>query len=132
MKVSQSVSMMEITLYRTIGQLTRYWRTLRDLSSGNIPYMYLHLIVKKVRVTVARVRRNLMVAGYSGTSVYGYDVKKMREHIETFLFKASGEQRKAVIVGIDNFGRALLKFFSGWRLSLKSDEVGRSGLIRII
>ena len=110
---------MEITPYRTIGRLTRYWRTLRDLSYEGVLNIYSHLLAEKVRVTAAQVRRDLMSVGYTGTPAHGYDVKKLRDHIEAFLFPASGEQQKAAIAGVGNFGRALLKFFSGRRPSLK-------------
>jgi redox-sensing transcriptional repressor len=111
--------MIEATPYRTIGRLTRYWRTLRDLSSGDVAYIYSHLLAEKVQVTAAQVRRDLMSVGYTGTPAHGYDVKKLREHIEAFLFPTSGDQQKAAIAGVGNFGRALLKFFSGRRPSLE-------------
>jgi redox-sensing transcriptional repressor len=110
---------MKITPYRTIGRLTRYWRTLRDLSSGDTPNIYSHLLAEKVQVTAAQVRRDLMAVGYTGTPAHGYDVKKLREHIEAFLFPSPGEQQKAAIAGVGNFGRALLKFFFGRRPSLE-------------
>jgi len=111
--------MTETTPYRTIGRLTRYWRTLRDLSADGIPYVYSHLLAEKVQVTAAQVRRDLMAVGYTGTPARGYDVRKLREHIETFLFPASGERQKAAIAGVGNFGQALLKFFFGRRPSLE-------------
>ena len=126
---------MEITPYRTIGRLTRYWRTLRDLSSEDTPYIYSHLLAEKVRVTAAQVRRDLMAEGYTGTPAHGYDVKILREHIEAFLFPASGERQKAAIAGVGNFGQALLKFFLGRRPSLEivaSFEVNPEKFARMI
>ena len=110
---------METIPYRTIGRLTRYWRTLRNLSSEGAPYIYSHLLAEKVQVTAAQVRRDLMEVGYTGTPARGYDVEKLREHIEAFLFPASGERQKAAIAGVGNFGQALLKFFFGRRPSLQ-------------
>jgi redox-sensing transcriptional repressor len=43
----------------------------------------------------------------------------LREHIEAFLFPEAGKRQKAAIAGVGNFGRALLKFFSGRRPSLE-------------
>ena len=103
--------------YRTIGRLTLYWRTLRDLASDGQTYIYSHHLASKSRVTAAQVRRDLMGLGYSGTPARGYDINKLREHIEAFLFP-SGEQ-KAVIAGVGNIGRALLKFFLGRRPTFK-------------
>ncbi len=103
--------------YRTIGRLTLYWRTLRDLASEGKNYIYSHDLASKSRVTAAQVRRDLMVLGYSGTPARGYDVNKLREHIELFVFP--GEEQRAIIAGVGNIGRALLKFFLGRRPTLK-------------
>jgi redox-sensing transcriptional repressor len=109
----------ETTPYRTIGRLTRYWRTMRDLASEGESHIYSHLLAAKAQVTAAQVRRDLMVLGYTGTPARGYEVKKLREHIEAFLFPSTEDQQKAAIAGVGNFGRALLKFFSGRRPTLK-------------
>jgi redox-sensing transcriptional repressor len=103
--------------FRTIGRLTHYWRTLRDLASEGKTYVYSHDLASKSRVTAAQVRRDLMVLGYSGTPAHGYDVRKLREHIEAFVFPA--DEQKAIIAGVGNIGRALLKFFLGRRPTLK-------------
>ena len=78
--------MIEAVPYRTIGRLTLYWRILRDLASERKTYIYSHDLASKSRVTAAQVRRDLMVLGYSGTPARGYDVNKLREHIEAFVF----------------------------------------------
>ena len=101
---------------RTVGRLTLYWRTLRDLPSDQ-SHVYSHFLAAKSRITPAQVRRDFMVLGYAGTPAHGYDVRKLREHIEKFLFPSS-EQRVA-IAGVGNIGRALLKFFSGRRPTLR-------------
>jgi redox-sensing transcriptional repressor len=58
-----------------------------------------------------------MVVGYSGTPARGYDVEKLLETIEKFVFPM--EEQKAIIAGVGNIGRALLKFFLGRRPTLK-------------
>lgn len=108
---------MKMVPHRTVGRLTLYWRTLRDLDEERQTHVYSHVIAAKSRVTPAQVRRDLMVLGYTGTPAKGYDVQRLRQHIEAFLFP-SGEQ-KAAIAGVGNIGRALLKFFAGRRPTLK-------------
>jgi redox-sensing transcriptional repressor len=103
--------------FRTIGRLTLYWRILRDLSGEGQANIHSHHLASKSRVTAAQVRRDLMILGYSGTPARGYDVKKLREHIEAFIFPIS--EQKAVIAGVGNIGRALLKFFLGRRPTLR-------------
>lgn len=58
-----------------------------------------------------------MVLGYSGTPAHGYDVQRLQEHIEAFLFPAT--EQKVAIAGVGNIGRALLKFFIGRRPTLR-------------
>jgi redox-sensing transcriptional repressor len=108
--------MVDAVPYRTIGRLTLYWRTLRDLASDGKTYVYSHDLASKSRVTAAQVRRDLMVLGYSGTPARGYDIDKLREYIEVFVFPSS--EQKAIIAGVGNIGRALLKFFLGRRPAL--------------
>lgn len=109
--------MNEAVPYRTIGRLTFYWRILRDLSGEGQFNIFSHDLASRAGVTAAQVRRDLMVLGYTGTPARGYDVAKLREHIEAFIFPP--EEQKAIIAGVGNIGRALLKFFQGRRPTLK-------------
>ncbi|HYK91202.1 MAG TPA: redox-sensing transcriptional repressor Rex [Acidobacteriota bacterium] len=108
---------MKTVSHRTVGRLTLYWRSLRDLAPEAHSYIYSHDLATRARVTAAQVRRDLMVLGYSGTPAHGYDVGKLRQHIEAFLFPST-EQRVA-LAGVGNIGRALLKFFAGRRPTLR-------------
>lgn len=109
--------MVEMAPYRTIGRLTRYWETLRDLASEGQTHIYSHVLAARAHVTAAQVRRDLMVLGYTGTPARGYDVHKLREHIEAFVFPE--DEQRAAIAGVGNIGLALLKFFTGQRPSLR-------------
>jgi redox-sensing transcriptional repressor len=108
---------MKTVSHRTVGRFTLYWRTLRDLSHENRSHIHSHDLAAKARVTAAQVRRDLMVLGYSGTPARGYDIHRLREHIEGFLFPA--DEQRVVLAGVGNIGRALLKFFAGRRPTLK-------------
>jgi len=102
---------------RTVGRLTLYWRTLRDLPPDEGSHVYSHYLAAKTRITPAQVRRDLMVVGYTGTPARGYDARVLREHIEAFLFPKTVQN--AAIAGVGNIGRALLKFFKGRRPTLQ-------------
>ncbi len=102
---------------RTVGRLTLYWRTLRDLAFEGQKQVYSHFLASKLRLTAAQVRRDLMVLGYTGTPARGYDVEALRDLIETVIFSSS--EQKAAIAGVGNIGRALLKFFHGRRPTLR-------------
>ena len=102
---------------RTVGRLTLYWRTLRDLAFEGQKQVHSHILASKLRLTAAQVRRDLMVLGYSGTPARGYDVEALRDLIETVIF--SSNEQKAAIAGVGNIGRAFLKFFHGRRPTLR-------------
>jgi redox-sensing transcriptional repressor len=108
---------MKVVPHRTVGRLTLYWRTLRDHGEESLSHVYSHVLASKAGVTAAQVRRDLMFVGYTGTPAHGYDVRRLKEHIEAFLFPST-EQRVA-LAGVGNIGRALLKFFSGRRPALR-------------
>ena len=109
--------MAEAVPRKTIGRLTLYWRVLRDLEGLGGTHIYSHDLAARSHVTAAQVRRDLMVVGYTGTPARGYDVKQLRTHIEAFVFPE--EEQRAVLAGVGNIGRALLKFFLGRRPTLK-------------
>src|SRR5690348_15522303 len=92
--------------HRTVGRLSLYRRILRDLGADHRRSIHSHVLAAKAGVTAAQVRRDLMVLGYTGTPYHGYDVQKLRDHIEAFLF-SSVEQRVA-LAGVGNIGRAVL------------------------
>ncbi len=104
---------MKTVPHRTVGRLSLYWRTLSEIAREDQSHIFSHFLASRCRVTAAQVRRDLMVLGYTGTPARGYDVRKLRDHIEAFLFPA--EDQKAVLAGVGNIGRALLKFFGGRR-----------------
>jgi redox-sensing transcriptional repressor len=107
----------EIAPYRTIGRLTRYWQTLGDLASEGSTHIYSHLLAAKAQVSAAQVRRDLMILGYTGTPARGYEVNKLKQHIEAYVFPAS--EQRAAIAGVGNIGLAILKYFTGRRPSLR-------------
>ncbi len=107
---------MKTISHRTVGRLSLYWRTLKDLTEQGQTHLHSHELATRARVTAAQVRRDLMVLGYTGTPAHGYEVCKLREHIERFVFPAT-EQRVA-LAGVGNIGRALLKYFAGRQATL--------------
>jgi redox-sensing transcriptional repressor len=114
---SQEVRDLKTVPHRTVGRLTLYWRTLQEFADEGQTHVYSHVLAARARVTPAQVRRDLMVLGYTGTPARGYDVQRLREHIEVFLFPPT--EQKVAIAGVGNIGRALLKFFNGRRPNLR-------------
>jgi redox-sensing transcriptional repressor len=88
-----------------------------DLGTESGSHIYSHALAAKAGVTATQVRRDLMVTGVTGTPVRGYEIKKLRRHIEDFLFPVT--EQKAALAGVGNIGRAILAFFAGRRPTLK-------------
>ena len=95
----------------TIGRLSLYRRLLQKLESDGVKNVYSHQLARLAGATAAQVRRDIMVVGYSGSSVHGYEVGALMGSIGQFL-DAAPVQRVALI-GAGNLGRALLAHFVG-------------------
>lgn len=67
-------------------------------------------------VSAAQVRRDLMVVGYTGSPIRGYDVRELVDSIGAFLDSPRGQG--VALVGVGNLGRAILTYFSGRRPKL--------------
>jgi redox-sensing transcriptional repressor len=79
-------------------------------------HIYSHSLAAKAQVSAAQVRRDLMILGYTGTPARGYEVHKLKQHIEAYVFPTS--EQRAAIAGVGNIGLAILKYFTGRRPSL--------------
>ena len=108
---------MKVVPHRTVGRLSLYRRLLNELATENLSHAHSHVLAAKAGLTAAQVRRDLMIIGCTGTPYHGYDLAKLRHHIDAFLFPAA-EQRVA-LAGVGNMGRAILAFFSGRRPKLR-------------
>lgn len=108
---------MKVVPHRTIGRLSLYRRLLNELAADNLSHVHSHVLAARAALTAAQVRRDLMVIGCTGSPYHGYDVAKLRHHIDAFLFPTT-EQRVA-LAGVGNMGRAILTFFSGRRPKLR-------------
>jgi len=78
--------------------------------------VYSHQIAAICGATAARVRRDLMVIGYTGSPIHGYAVKELIESIDLFLDSPEGQ--RVALVGVGNLGLALLAYFTGRRPKL--------------
>jgi redox-sensing transcriptional repressor len=107
----------KVVPHRTVGRLSLYRRLLNELAATRLSHVHSHVLAAKAGLTAAQVRRDLMVIGYTGTPYHGYDVDKLREYIDAFLFPEF--EQKVALAGVGNMGRAILSFFSGRRPKLR-------------
>ena len=102
---------------KTVGRLILYRRILTGLEADGARSVYSHELAGLTGSTAAQVRRDLMAIDYSGSPKRGYDVKALLAGLGRFLDVKAGQ--RAVLVGVGNLGRAILRYFSGRRPNLK-------------
>jgi len=104
------------TSNKTIGRLSLYRRLLNQLREEGAGSVFSHQLAEMAKVTAARVRRDIMAIGYSGTPARGYNVEQLIESIRNFLDTPGGQG--VALVGVGNLGRAILAYFVGRRPNL--------------
>ena len=92
-----------------IKRLPRYYRYLGELLEEHVERISSNDLSKKMRVTASQIRQDLNNFGGFGQQGYGYNVEKLCEGLAEIL--GIHRQRKAILVGVGNIGRALLKNF---------------------
>ena len=102
---------------KTVGRLSVYRRILSQLSKDGQSHVYSHLLGQRAGMTAAQVRRDLMVAGCTGTPAKGYAINELLAQLDRF-FGADQIQRLA-LAGVGNLGRALLAYFPARRPNAK-------------
>ncbi|MBN1443209.1 MAG: redox-sensing transcriptional repressor Rex [Planctomycetes bacterium] len=95
----------------TIERLCCYRRILSALLAAGHARVYSHELAAAQRVTPAQVRRDVMLIGYSGSPVKGYDIAGLLDRIGEILDPPGGVG--VVLVGVGYLGRALLAYFAG-------------------
>jgi len=101
---------------KTIGRLSQYRRALLICTQRGKEFIFSHEIASLQHVTPVQVRRDLMLIGFSGTLKQGYNVSQLIETISEIL--DSDEGVNVVVVGLGNFGRALVNYFNGKRTKM--------------
>ncbi len=99
------------TSLKTIERLCVYRRILRNIETDGIDNIYSHQLAKLAGVSAAQIRRDLMVIGYTGSPIKGYQVSGLLNSISEFLDKPGCQN--ICIVGVGNLGRAILAYIPG-------------------
>ena len=102
---------------KTIERLILYRRLLMNLDSGEKTNIFSHELAKLTGFTSAQIRRDLMLIGYSGSPVKGYEIKKLFESLSDFIDAA--EPQSVAIIGLGQLGRAIVNYFRGRRQKLE-------------
>lgn len=92
----------------TVGRLSRYYRTLKQMESLGITTVSSEELAKKNNVTSAQVRKDFSFFGAFGRRGLGYNVRDLKHNIAKIL--GLDQEWHLVLVGVGNIGRALLNF----------------------
>jgi len=90
---------------------------LTGLMADGVRNVYSHQLARLACGTPAQVRRDLMVVGYRGSPVSGYDVPRLLESLRECLDAPGGQG--VALVGVGNLGKAILSYFRGRRPNLE-------------
>lgn len=102
---------------RVLERLIHYRRALLSCSEKDKENIYSHELAKISGASPVQVRRDLMVIGYSGSSVKGYETVSLLKSLNDYLNHS--EKEKVALVGIGSIGRALLYYITGMHSNLE-------------
>ena len=101
-----------------IRRMPRYYRRLNELHQSGVVRVSSGDLARSMGLTASQIRQDLSCFGGFGQQGYGYNVEKLRGEIGDILGMNLGNT--AIILGVGNLGRALMKNFSfashGFRL----------------
>ncbi len=93
-----------------ISRLPRYYRYLHRLASNNVSRISSKELASRMGLTASQIRQDLSCFGGFGQQGYGYSVDTLIIELEKILGIAGS--RRAILIGVGNLGRALLRNFN--------------------
>lgn len=92
-----------------IRRLPRYYRRLDELYRAGTVRISSNALAGSMGLTASQIRQDLACFGEFGQQGYGYSVERLRGEIVSIL--GMDRNHTAIILGVGNLGRALLKNF---------------------
>lgn len=92
-----------------INRVPRYYRYSLDLISQGTMRISSKKLAEMMGLTASQIRQDLNCFGGFGQQGYGYNVESLRDELQKIL--GVDKEKKAVIIGMGNIGRALAKNF---------------------
>ena len=93
-----------------IHRMPRYYRHLCDLQDAGITRISSGTLAERMGLTASQVRQDFNCFGGFGQQGYGYHVAELRAAIANIMH--IDQERKAIIVGAGNLGKALMTNFN--------------------
>ncbi len=92
-----------------IRRLPRYCRNLEALRRDGVERISSSALGRNMGLTASQIRQDLSCFGEFGQQGYGYNVESLYQEIREIL--GMHRQRGAILVGVGNLGRALMRNF---------------------
>ncbi|MFI3227920.1 MAG: redox-sensing transcriptional repressor Rex [Clostridia bacterium] len=92
-----------------IKRMPRYYRYVNEMIDMGINRISSKALAEKMGLTASQIRQDLNCFGGFGQQGYGYNVESLRDELAQIL--GLNKDKKAIIVGVGNMGRALTKNF---------------------
>lgn len=102
---------------RILERLIQYRRSLLSFSGQDKKNIYSHELAKISGASPVQVRRDLMVIGYSGSSVKGYETTSLLKSLNEYLDHP--QKVKVALVGVGSVGRAIFYYITGMQSNLE-------------
>lgn len=107
---------MQLVAVKTLERLILYRRQLLTLRSEGHAFVFSHELAAISGSTSAKVRRDLMEIGYSGSTVKGYEITSLIESLSEFLDAST--PLSVILVGVGGLGTAIISYFKERRKKL--------------
>ena len=99
---------MKKTSDKVIRRLIIYRKLLNYLKYNGVTNIFSHKLAALVGSTPQQVRSDLMIIGYNGNPVRGYDVDELEKSISKFLDNPKGQ--RIAIFGLGSLGTSIMQF----------------------
>jgi redox-sensing transcriptional repressor len=93
---------------KIIRRLIIYRKLLIYLKYNGVSNIFSHKLAALVGSTPQQVRSDLMVIGYNGTPVRGYDIDELEKSISKFLDNPKGQ--RIAILGLGRLGLSIMQY----------------------
>jgi redox-sensing transcriptional repressor len=102
---------MKSTSEKEVYRLILYKKLLKEFQSESVRNIFSHNLAEQASLNPAQIRRDLMLVGYEGSTVSGYNVNDLLLYIEKFLYP--DRMQNVALIGLGNLGKSILDYCYG-------------------
>ena len=92
-----------------VRRMPKYYRYLDELYQNGVDKISSRALAEQMGLTASQIRQDFNCFGGFGQQGYGYNVESLRSEIASII--GISRQHNAIILGVGNIGRALIRNF---------------------